>query len=233
MLVMAMYIVVTYLVRDVDPYFVLAVSLIIGLFSGYDDQIGDTLALSRAIVFYPFYLFGRCLRLNIETIDAVSRRPAAKATSFLLIAGWVFICFIKLRYAYALRPFFTGRNPFSASKIGVEGVWVRLLCYVITGFVVAAFILFMPEKRVPVISGVGTRTLQVYVLHLPVRNAVTSMIQVKAFLNTSGMETFHRVLYFLVPCAVALFLSSKLFNAPIDYYRKKWLYEEATQQNMS
>ena len=55
MLAMAAFIILAYVVKEIDPKVVLPVSIIAGCFAGYDSSVSDFLVLSRIIVFFPFY----------------------------------------------------------------------------------------------------------------------------------------------------------------------------------
>ena len=62
--VLAYYHVICYCFRKVDARLILIISTLLSLFIGYDNSIGDFLCLSRAIVFFPFYYIGFCLKPN-------------------------------------------------------------------------------------------------------------------------------------------------------------------------
>ena len=93
MLVMVLCNIATYLLRNMDKRVVMAVIILGGIISGYDDRIGDTLALSRFFVYYPFYYAGYICRGQGDNAMQALRRPAARLISALAIAGYAFICF--------------------------------------------------------------------------------------------------------------------------------------------
>ena len=58
MLVLAAFIVLAYIVKDINPKLVFSISIVIGFFVGYDKSVNDFLVLSRILVFFPFYYAG-------------------------------------------------------------------------------------------------------------------------------------------------------------------------------
>lgn len=226
MLSMASFVGLAYLARYIDAFFVLGIAFVVGFFSGYDGQIGDMLALSRTLVFFPFYMVGICLRMNSEPFALTSKKPLLKAISLALVIGWAALCFLKIDRVYLLRPFFTGRNPFSASGIQVEGAFVRMGCYALTLVISFALMILTPEKRIPLLNRMGRKSLQIYVLHIPIRNAVEKLMQVDYFLNHPQHSSINRLLYLAAACLLALILSADLFSAPFDWLKKKILKEQ-------
>ena len=82
MFVLAIYTFALSLLKDQNKKFILIGSIILACFIGYDKSIGDFLYLSRAIIFFPFYILGTIL------------------------------CITKVNTLYGLRYMFSGRHPF-------------------------------------------------------------------------------------------------------------------------
>ena len=71
MLAMAVFVCVTYLLRNVDPKAVLLLAVALACCAGYDKSIGDVLAASRIIVFFPFYYVGSVFpKAKVEQLAA-------------------------------------------------------------------------------------------------------------------------------------------------------------------
>ena len=168
MFVLAAYTVITYFLREIDWKLCLAFAFLLGCFSGYDRDIGDFLCLSRMIVYYPFFYTGVVLS---KKRDRFSRAPVpAKAAGAAFVIVWGLLCWKWLHPVYRLRKFFTGRNPFPDNELFYQGALLRVLCYVITFLICFALIVLMPDRRIPVLSMWGRRTVQVYFWSQPVNN---------------------------------------------------------------
>lgn len=220
MFVLAIYVVITYALRNVDKKYLLVFSILLALFVGYDSTIGDYLYLSRVIVFYPFYLCGQLV--SKEDILKLNSNKLLKAVSVVIIAAWLIFCFTQRDIATGLRPLFTGRNSFATSEVFARwGFLFRAACYVITTLVSLAIICLMPNIRLPLITSFGSRTLQVYLWHWPVVR-VLQEVGVTALLMTNASG---KIGWLLIGVALTFILSLKLFSFPtkqiFTYCRKE------------
>ena len=164
MFAMAAWVLITYGLRGQQTVLILGFSLLLGCFSGYDSDIGDFLVLSRIIVYYPFYLTGHIARDSERFPDFIglhgreySGRNLVKITiSAAVVIIWAAICVRWLPTVYQLRPFFTGRNPFSGIYAESPlGLGVRVLCYMITFAICISLMIFIPERKLPIITKMG------------------------------------------------------------------------------
>jgi len=161
----AVYYLITMFIKCCNPKAVLFVSLSLALFAGYDNSIGDYLMLSRIIVFYPFFYMGYILdKDKVKEFLEIKHIKILSLCSLLIIA---FICVKYIDIVYGIRPLITGRWPYSKLALPEYGVILRLLYYVVSSIMVIAFISIIPDGRF-YFTDMGTRTLQVYVLHRPI-----------------------------------------------------------------
>ena len=70
MLAMVIYLIVTYLARNIKPSYLLTLSIILACVIGYDRDIGDFLVLARAINFYPFFLMGYYAKTDMKIFES-------------------------------------------------------------------------------------------------------------------------------------------------------------------
>lgn len=201
---------ISYLLRDVNKWFVLIFSLLLGCFSGYDASIGDYLYLSRVIVFYPFYVMGEMV--GTDTVLQVRQSKPLKAASCLILITWGLLCLFKLDDLYALKALFSGRNPFSVNGLFTTwGFIYRIICYgisLLTGF---SLICLVPNNRLPAITTFGSRTLQVYFWHWPVAYTLIKLNIPAILCATAG----GKLVYLLLAVALSFILSFKLFEFPV------------------
>lgn len=209
MFVLAIYIMISYGLRNMNKRFIMAFSIMVACFVGYDAAIGDYLYLSRAIVFYPFFVLGEMT--DKDLLVAYVQNKWLKVLAFSVLAGWGLLCLLDLNHTYVLRPLFTGRNPFSVNEIFSKwGFAFRILCYIISLFGGFAVICVTTNRRLPVITLFGGRTLQIYFWHYFVI-AVLTRLQINTFFMESPVR---RVLWLLCAVLLAVILGWKPFGFP-------------------
>lgn len=207
MFVLAAYILITYLLREVNPRLVLIISVILACFAGYDSSIGDFLVLSRIIVFYPFYVMGTLA--DKEKLLVFSKRPSRKIVGGIILTAWGVLCFTALDSIYALRPLFTGRNPFNETLYN-GGCIFRLFCFILAITLGLALICVIPSANLSSISILGKRSLQVYFWHRP----VIYILEALNFSDTLCVSFVGKLIYLCCAVILTLLLSTKLFSFP-------------------
>lgn len=221
MAAMAAFTLFTYLFRNVNKLLIFTLSIIVACFAGYSLQIGDTFAISRIIVFYPFFAAGTMADKN--KIEALAKKRWAKITGVIIIAVWLTLCFTFSGDIYLLRGMFTGRNPFLLFPdwMAPYGGLYRLLCYAISAVVSFGIICICLTRRIPVISEVGKRTLQIYFWHAPIIYLILIIPAVQEMIEAN---TYTRWSFLAMSAALTFILSLKPFAYPakaIFNYSKK------------
>lgn len=206
----AVYIIITYLLRDFDKKYILVLSVILGLFCGYDKNIGDFLALSRIIVFYPFYLLGTMV--SKEKIESLAKKLPVKALAGAVILAWGSVCFFLTDKVYLLRPLLTGRNPFNARFIDY-GFLYRAGVYAVAVVIGLCFILITPTVKIGKITNIGQKTLQIYFWHKLIVDFAVA-VGVFEFFSTQG---WLRLVWALLGVPLTLILSLNIFKYPVNY----------------
>ena len=209
MFVIAVYIVITYLLRNHNKKYILILNIVFACFVGYDQSIGDFLCLSKVIVFYPFYLSGALI--DPERMVSFKKRHRwiyiLAAAVFLL---WGFLCFTRLDLFYRLRHLFTGRNPFNLELVP-HGALARAFCYMISAVVSLALIILCPNKKIPVISKMGTRTLDVYFWHWPLFLVLDHFLHITELWSAGWTG---KIIYLMIPMMISVVLA---LDDPISY----------------
>lgn len=215
---LAVFVVLTYLLRDFDKKYVLAIVILLSLFSGYDKNIGDFLVLSRIIVFYPFYFAGTMV--SREKIESLAKRRSVKATAFALISAWGLICLFLTDKIYYIRPLLSGRNPFN-STLAEHGFLFRAGTSILAAVIGLCFILIMPTFRLGKITVFGQRTLQVYFWHDLIVKFAFNMGAFALF-EESG---YLKIIWALLGIPLTFILSLDIFKYPVN-----WLLNGAKKQ---
>ena len=195
---------------------VLVISVLTACFAGLDKSLGDTLCLSRIVIFYPFYLFGAVM--DRDKLLNVLNRKALRICGLLLLAAVLALCLLKTPQLYSLRQLFTGRNPFRDS-VRAYGPLLRLGCYAASAAVGFSFMLIVPQRSLGFITAFGQRTMQVYFWHRPVL-----YVMVYLHLNDSvlSLGVAGKALWLLMAAALTLILSLSIFGFPTKQLQQ-WL----------
>lgn len=200
---------ITNCIKDVKPRYTLMISFILSCIVGYDKNIRDYLALSRVVVFYPFFLSG--YYINKDGITKILNSKKLKIFALLTIGVSIFaVCFFG-KELYILRPFFTGRNPYAFINIHFTGVFYRIIAFIISACMSVSILILTPKQKT-IYSSFGSRTLQVYFLHallLPLYNN-SSLKQHITDLFPNKLP----IICVLIGVAVTVVLSLKIFEFP-------------------
>lgn len=200
---------ITNCVKDVKPRYMLMISFILSCIVGYDKNIRDYLALSRVIVFYPFFLAGYYIKK--DSITRLTNSKKLKVVALLTISFSVLaICFFG-KELYILRPFFTGRNPYACIDIHFTGVFYRIIAFIISVCMSLSVLMLTPKQKT-IYSSFGSRTLQVYFLHallLPLYNN-SSLKQHITVLYPNKLP----IICVIIGTVVTIVLSLKIFEFP-------------------
>lgn len=196
----------------------LVVLLVIAVLSGFDNTIGDDFALSRIIVFYPFYILGIILKPE-SILNLKNKRMSYFFIVCLLI--WIFVCILFINTKlYKLRPLFTGHNPYSKTAfVGILGIKCRVLAYVITLITSLGVLMLTSDKHIPFITNFGGRTIQVYFWH----NIFRDILQLTGIRPLLANSFIGCVALVIISIALTFVLSSKFFEIPTKYLSSKYL----------
>jgi len=136
------------------------VSILASLLCGYTDRIGYDFALSRVLVFLPYFLLGYALAGRKESLLPLLRRWPSRVLSL----GAVLVC---AGYLWHVRLVFQRPWMFGASHYAHSGATpqIRLLLLGMAAAWIWLLLAWMPEKTIPGLTALGRNTLFVYLLH--------------------------------------------------------------------
>lgn len=159
---------ITIFLKRFSHKYVFILAILVACFAGYDSQIGDFLALSRTIVFYPFFFAGYCLKP--EKLERIFAGRDRKVLSWILLFLIMIFILFHVKDLYIARKLLTGRNPYS--KLGDLEEWgflLRLLYY-LAAFFMGTLVVMATPVHFPFGKGLATlgkSSLQIYALHRP------------------------------------------------------------------
>ena len=135
-------------------------SILFSLCVGYDPHVGRYMSLSRAFTFAPYFLAGFYLRKDLSRIPA-----ALKAKSRILVLLGVLLSLAGIVVIYlkniSLEVLY---GSYSYSDLAYTPL-LRLFITLV-GFGGIFCMLLIPNKRLPLLSRIGSNTKPVYFLHL-------------------------------------------------------------------
>lgn len=161
------YLSVPFLERIKPSYLILG-SFCIGILAGYISSIDDVFALSRVLVFFPFFIMGFCLPgKKLEAfLDKKWRIPAI----IILLAMFLGISLFWEEFA-TVKDIVYGASPYSAALEGLAqyGLLIRGIWYLIAVLASMCVMLLVPRSKM-FFSALGERTMQIYMTHIWIRN---------------------------------------------------------------
>lgn len=210
----------TIFLKKLDPKYLLTFSIILACFVGYDASIADNFALSRTIIYYPFFLCG--YYLDPAKVVSFCKQRKIQILSIIFIIISIILCFLLIKSIYQFRPLLTGRNPFfKLGKYEPYGCILRFLYYIGVSLFIISFISLTPTKET-IASKLGQRSIQVYVLHFPIITIFYQLLNGKELLKATG--TYLTLIQ--IALLLTIFLSLKIFEKPISLMKTIKLKEK-------
>lgn len=136
-------------------------SIIAGLLIGLTN-LDNFLSIPRIVFFFPFFLAG----LNFDSSQLIRFRNRKGYLGALTILGIFSVILFTDKYHHGLDPqIFYGRYSYIDMGLGnLEGIFIRMVCYVISFLLVYLFMLVLPTEKKSY-SYLGERTMAIYIFH--------------------------------------------------------------------
>ena len=214
---LAMWLPLSRALRNVDQRLVLVFSVIAACFAGYDETFGTLLVLSRVLCFYPFFVLG--LMWDPENVPS-EKGIAVRAAGAAVLLVCILVIF---RFAKVLMPYteiLRAMKSYYALPKGVDtgpAFWYRALWYAAAPAAGAAVMALTPAGKT-VLSGIGSRTLQILVFHMPILKLLRFMGFVDVLKRT--VPDHYRIVFVLLSVPLTLLLALPVFEKPIQAFWK-------------
>lgn len=204
--------IITMYTKKFKPQWVLAASIILSIFAGYNYQNIDAFSIMRTINYYPFFYLGYIL--NREKLNEFLSRKKIKIISAVFIAAVFAVCFLIPKDIMFLRTFVTGRGIYSTlGDIAVWGGLIKIPVTAVTLALIMALISLTPSKEFK-LSVLGSRTLGVYVVHycfidilFAIKPVTPAMVDMPAVLR--------QIIVLALSAVITLICSNKYFDAAL------------------
>lgn len=214
--VLAIYPIIAHLVRNVKPGFMVAFSVLLGCFAGFDESVTDgIMVVGRLAVFFPFYLIG-CY-MNPQKLLEFCKKKAAKVISVTVLLGYAGCLVVGIDKLYKLRHIVTGKNVYSDGAMIHGHMLLRLGCYMVALVIIIALISVIPNRKLPIVTAGGGRTLAIYFWHHNILRILKYAGVTTSLIELSGLGIWFAPIFAgLLTCV----LTWEKFSIPIDYLTK-------------
>lgn len=181
----------------------MVLSVIAGLLIGFTD-FGNFLSIPRILFFFPFFLAGK--KFDSSSLARFRNRKGYLCALTILGSFAVFLFTDKYHHRLNQKIFYGRYSYADMDMSSVEGVLVRIGCYLISFLLIYLFMLVLPTEKKSY-SYLGERTMAIYIFH----GFVYSCLKYGSSILTS-VESNLECLYLLTFCFFLVwFLSRKPF----------------------
>lgn len=200
--------------RPSRKWFTMALILFIGLAGGYAGKLNDFLSLDRVLAFAPFFYAGCYFsERSMEQLGNKKLRTILVAAA-LLIAAVIFFGTYDFFGKYTLAVYGAMYDRFAPELYPF--CWlIRLAVYLLAAAMSFGLLAAMPNRRLPLLTTLGERTLSVYVLHRLIRD----LVQYFGFYSVYNVHSKLQVMALMAGCVV---LAALLASKPV-YMAFEWL----------
>lgn len=209
--VIVFYSITMYLLRGVNRYVVLVLSVVAGTVAGYI-PLTDEYYLMRYLVFLPFFTAG--YYLTPAKVRRFTHQVNVKLAGIAFLFIYFVLCFREREAIYPLRMLFTGRNPYSLVQMENCSFYHRLLCYGISAVLIISVMACMPNRKYPIVTRMGSNTLGVYFWHYLI---VLLLRHYGVFEKLIAVgDPLWKFLILTIAVLVALILALPVFSWPLN-----------------
>ena len=170
---------------------------------------------------------------------ATSRRRSPEGTSkradrgiVLLLTALGLLCFVLIGtqtfdrllpyrnvvYGAWYYRFHPEQNPAAFPGALATQLWrIRLAWFLVSGLMSFTLLVLMPNRQIPLLTTIGQRTLQIYILHRPIRD----LLLAGGFITAAGPEnSLHVLLLIALSLLMTLVLSAGILQRLFDAIQK-------------
>ena len=215
-------------IERIRPSWMLAGSVAAGVLAGYIDRIGRDFSMSRNFVYLPFFILG--FYVTGEQLRKFLNRKILRVAAVVVLAGTLFLYLFRYDLLRSFLGVIFGAVPYSqidALPSADLGGPFRLLWYGAAVLLFAAVMQMVPRKKTW-FSVLGARTLQVYVLHVVVRNVLIYCGFVDWCRILPGEINF--LLVWAGSVLLAILLGNPLFEKVFHFLEGGWLFKRALRR---
>ena len=203
---------------------VIPLLVVLALAASLNKNFDDFLAIGRIVAYAPFFYAGFFVsRQGYENlIEKLKTRGWVVFLAVLFLLGvFVFQYFVPTDFLNALAKISTGRNPFAVitTYSNISLIFIKILWYVLAATMIFAVSLIVSTQKT-LFSELGSRTLQVYLLHPLIYYSLSHFGFYKTAFVTSTTPYIVVILIFSAIVATALLALPKAPDKVLKALRK-------------
>ena len=156
---------ITMVIKDCKPQYVMTLSLIIGVLVGFcKTDNPDLFTWMRTFIFYPFFYLG--YTLDADWVEKVTNKLYLKISAIIFFIVINVLAFSFPKETGKLSHLFTARHTYDElGKFANDGWLYRILVYALSFAAIFLLISLIPRKRIKGFTVYGERTLGIYMFH--------------------------------------------------------------------
>ena len=197
-------------IHKMKPVAICIISIAIGLIIGFDNNANTIASLSRTFVMLPFFTMGYFIT-EAQLNKLKSRKNIILAIIFLILIIMLIPILIN-EPINTPRKLLWASESYNKLKLGTIGVLYRAVWYILSTLTSLSVLTLVPKIKLPLISKFGTRTLQVYCLHI-----IVVLIVKESQLYKSIDTKLELICLFLSSVFLTFLLSLKIFSYPFNF----------------
>ena len=156
---------ITMVVKDYKPQYVMTLSLIIGVLVGFcKTNNPDLFTWMRTFILYPFFYLG--YTIDADWVEKVTNKVYLKISAIIFFIVINVLAFSFPKEAGMLSKLFTARHTYNELEKFADDGWIyRILVYALSFAAIFLLISLIPRKRIKGFTVYGERTLGIYMFH--------------------------------------------------------------------
>lgn len=175
----------------------LIISILIALIIGFFPKINNTLAISRTICFFPFFIYGNLYKKNNSNNKQLHKNIIF---IFFIIISTILISFNIININMLLMyPYYS-----------IYDILLRIIIFITAISFINLFIKITPTNKIKLITRFGNNTLSIYLFHRIIPIIIMSI----CFNYTNN--NLYIPLFIIISLLICITFSSKLFNKIIE-----------------
>lgn len=194
----------------------IAVAILLGVMTGYINDIGHVFSLSRTFAFFPFFLTGYWVTTDKLMLIKSNKLKVTSIFVMAAVAGGIYIApDFNSGWLLASKSYYDLGSP-------IYGGFSRLLVYTTSTMMAISVLTWVPTARNR-LTYLGTRTLYVYLLHgffiQFFREA--GLFSVNNVLDIIGLSIISVSIVFVLSCNPVIFMWRPFIEARFSIFQKR------------
>ncbi len=217
-LAMAVFLAAAMFLDRFDKRYVMMIALFLGCIAGLDSHFGDHFASMRICVFLPVFLAGWCIDVHmIQDFAEGAKGIVLKLAGIAVLLLVLLMCIAQTERFYPFLKLFKGKYEYAEMDMGIEGVLIRLACYVFWAIMISA-IIFATNRRNNIYTWLGSRTMAIFIWHSIAITIVFKVFHMVKWLtvNTPDMYLIEAVCIAIVITIITAYLPEFRVSRKLD-----------------